>query len=466
IRHKVSSPKGFLDVDPAPAYPTPAHMEEAGRIQRYQLLAQACRDHQLQALLTGHHLGDLVETTFFRFWRESGVDGMAGIPALATILTTYFCQQPGLLVARPLLLFPKPRLRATCKAHGLPWSEDPSNHTPAFQRNIIRAEIQHASMGSYESTATTSATTVDCSATSHPNPFQSSPLTMEALYQLSRRMQMRRYHVESLVQQFLRRHAQFDSILGIAALDIPFTGCARSEPTEWVNQDAILSRAMVQILQWVSGDEQRPRTKKLLPLLLRIRAESEARQDGKLFHRAVPGHTKRWVFYRQPFYAHEKASTLLPIPRTLALDVDKPRWVCWTTRFFCAAIFSNRSGATARAPETTEFYVRALHQDDIPHIRKNLPTWQSTKKEKNLRLVLARMQCVPVHVRHTLPIIVAKFQGQEVPVYVHALGLKRIHPATRHVEFRVMFARRNPAQFSDWRFVALDPKLLSAEDSN
>ncbi|KAJ1973535.1 hypothetical protein H4R35_004065 [Dimargaris xerosporica] len=485
---KAFSPKGFLDVDLAPEYPAQAHMEEVGRIQRYQLLAQACREHQLQALLTGHHLGDLVETTFFRFWRESGIDGMAGISALTTLLTTYFCQRPGLPVARPLLLFPKARLRATCEAHGLPWAEDPSNHTPAFQRNVIRAEIQHASIGSSNQGIAASPTN-SCSAGSHPSHFHNSPLSMDALYELSRRMQMRRLHAETLVQQYLQHHAQFDSVLGIAALDVPSIDGARREPTEWVSQHAVLSRVVVQILQWVSGDEQRPRTKNLHSLLLRIRAQSKAHPTGpgeqysagealarvqlkliedttrsaKLFPRAVPAHAKRWVFSRQPFYPHEIASTVMPVPLTPASDMDRPQWVCWTARFFCAAILSH-DRVLNKAPKIPQFYVRALNNDDISYLRKTIRWWESIRKKEDPRIALARMQSVPVHVRHTLPVIVAKLQGQEVPVYVHALRIKRVHPAIRPVDFRVQFARRNPAQFSDWRFVALDPKLLNGEN--
>lgn len=51
----------------------------------------------------GHHAGDQVETTLFRFSRASGIDGLAGIQRLAPLGVLASPEALDIRVVRPLL---------------------------------------------------------------------------------------------------------------------------------------------------------------------------------------------------------------------------------------------------------------------------------------------------------------------------------------------------------------------------
>jgi tRNA(Ile)-lysidine synthase len=85
----------------------------------------------IDGLLTAHTRDDQAETLLMRLARGSGLDGLASIAPSARL--------GPLRVLRPLLDIPKARLRATLEARDIPWIEDPSNQSPAFERTRLRA---------------------------------------------------------------------------------------------------------------------------------------------------------------------------------------------------------------------------------------------------------------------------------------------------------------------------------------
>lgn len=106
-------------------------IEEAARAARYDLLAAWCRERGVLHLFLAHHREDQIETHLIRRRAGSGADGLAGMSALREL--------DGVRLVRPLLGFPKARLRALLKAEGQPWIADPSNRDPAFERARLRA---------------------------------------------------------------------------------------------------------------------------------------------------------------------------------------------------------------------------------------------------------------------------------------------------------------------------------------
>ena len=110
-----------------------AGIQAAARAARYRLMTKACRDAGILHLLTAHHQEDQAETFLLRLSRSSGIDGLAAMP---TVLET-----GGIRLLRPLLDMPKERLRATLKAAGQDWVEDPSNDNRAFARIRIRQSL-------------------------------------------------------------------------------------------------------------------------------------------------------------------------------------------------------------------------------------------------------------------------------------------------------------------------------------
>ncbi|HTZ76767.1 MAG TPA: tRNA lysidine(34) synthetase TilS [Stellaceae bacterium] len=105
-------------------------IQAAARAARYALLEDWCEAQGCLHLLVAHHQADQAETFWLRLARGSGVDGLAGMPAVAP--------RRACRILRPLLEVPPARLRATLQAVGQPWVEDPSNDNPEYARVRLR----------------------------------------------------------------------------------------------------------------------------------------------------------------------------------------------------------------------------------------------------------------------------------------------------------------------------------------
>lgn len=106
-------------------------LQAAARTERYRLLSGECRRRGILHLLLAHHADDQLETVTMRAARGSGLDGLAGMAALA--------ERPEVRLLRPLLQVPRARLTATLVAQGVPWIDDPSNLDLRFERARLRA---------------------------------------------------------------------------------------------------------------------------------------------------------------------------------------------------------------------------------------------------------------------------------------------------------------------------------------
>ena len=111
-------------------------LQEAARLARYRLLAQAAVGFGSAHILTGHTLDDQAETVLFRLARGTGLTGLSGMAAVSLLPTN---RGDKIFLVRPLLAISKPRLIATARAAGVPYSEDPSNSDPRFARARLRA---------------------------------------------------------------------------------------------------------------------------------------------------------------------------------------------------------------------------------------------------------------------------------------------------------------------------------------
>ncbi len=111
-----------------------AGLQEAARLARYGLLAQAARKAGFGHILTAHTLDDQAETVLFRLARGSGIGGLAGMAPASRLPTG----EGRLLLLRPLLGVSKARLYATLKAARVAYSEDPTNIDPRFTRPRLR----------------------------------------------------------------------------------------------------------------------------------------------------------------------------------------------------------------------------------------------------------------------------------------------------------------------------------------
>lgn len=113
-------------------------LQEQARRERYRLLAGWASERGLDAVATGHHLDDQVETLLMRLVRGAGVRGLAGMRPVA--------QVPGskIPLVRPLLGWRRHELAGVCEAAGIRPVEDPSNSDERFERVRMRTAVAQA----------------------------------------------------------------------------------------------------------------------------------------------------------------------------------------------------------------------------------------------------------------------------------------------------------------------------------
>jgi tRNA(Ile)-lysidine synthase len=106
-------------------------LEEESRNCRYRAVARILGSDEMY--LTAHHAEDQAETLFLNLLRGSGVEGIAGIPALRNLDHGW--------VARPLLEQRRRDLVEYLERRSISWLADPSNEDTAFDRNFLRHEL-------------------------------------------------------------------------------------------------------------------------------------------------------------------------------------------------------------------------------------------------------------------------------------------------------------------------------------
>jgi tRNA(Ile)-lysidine synthase len=107
----------------------PGNVQASARRARYAALRREADLAGATAVATGHTRDDQVETVLLRLMRGAGARGLAGIPP-----------RRGRIV-RPLIDRSRVEVLAFLDALGLPHLEDPTNSTPRFLRNRVRAEV-------------------------------------------------------------------------------------------------------------------------------------------------------------------------------------------------------------------------------------------------------------------------------------------------------------------------------------
>jgi tRNA(Ile)-lysidine synthase len=108
-------------------------LQAAARAARHRLLEEWCAENGVLHLLLAHHRQDQAETLLLRLARGSGVDGLAGMAAVA--------ERRSCRILRPLLGVAPARLAATLELLAQPWVEDPSNQNPAYARARLRRSL-------------------------------------------------------------------------------------------------------------------------------------------------------------------------------------------------------------------------------------------------------------------------------------------------------------------------------------
>jgi tRNA(Ile)-lysidine synthase len=103
------------------------------RTARYAALTTAALQAGCLDLLLAHHRADQAETLLIRRAAHSGPAGLAGMAPIT--------HSNALRIIRPLLHIPPAYLRATLRAAGVDWVEDPGNRNPDAHRTRVRTAL-------------------------------------------------------------------------------------------------------------------------------------------------------------------------------------------------------------------------------------------------------------------------------------------------------------------------------------
>jgi len=109
-------------------------LEEAGRLERYRLLAARAKRGRFSRVAAGHHLDDQAETVLLHLLRGTSLEGLGGIAPKRALA-------PGVELVRPLLPLTREEVLLYLELHGLSFREDKTNKDTAFARNWVRAEV-------------------------------------------------------------------------------------------------------------------------------------------------------------------------------------------------------------------------------------------------------------------------------------------------------------------------------------
>ncbi|MBK3515856.1 tRNA lysidine(34) synthetase TilS [Carboxylicivirga marina] len=104
-------------------------IEMAARELRYNWFSSLLDEHNLDAIVTGHHGNDSIETFFLNLVRGTGLRGLSGIS-----------YRNGNII-RPLLDYPRASVETYCEVNKIAYCHDESNDDTKFIRNKIRHDI-------------------------------------------------------------------------------------------------------------------------------------------------------------------------------------------------------------------------------------------------------------------------------------------------------------------------------------
>ncbi|MCB8981240.1 MAG: tRNA lysidine(34) synthetase TilS [Ardenticatenaceae bacterium] len=111
-------------------------LEAAGRLARYEFLAEQAQLVGATAVAVAHHADDQAETVLLHLLRGSGSAGLRGMLPVGEV--------PGasdVVLVRPFLHLRRAEIEAYCARHGLKPRIDDSNEDVQFVRNRIRHEL-------------------------------------------------------------------------------------------------------------------------------------------------------------------------------------------------------------------------------------------------------------------------------------------------------------------------------------
>ena len=128
----------------------------AARRQRSAWLLELALELGAEAVLTGHHLNDAVETALLNARRGSGSLGLATLRSERGEVPLWIPGHEAIPTCRPLYDSTRREIEAFARARDLDWVEDPTNSSRDYERNAVRQDfVSQLSQGELERYAST-----------------------------------------------------------------------------------------------------------------------------------------------------------------------------------------------------------------------------------------------------------------------------------------------------------------------
>jgi tRNA(Ile)-lysidine synthase len=253
------------------------NLQAAAREGRWAAVRDWAVMHNLREVWFGHTGDDQVETLLMRLARGSGIDGLTAMYPVS--------QRDGLRVVRPLLGLARADLRAWLRSQNIPWSEDPSNDDPRFDR--VRARQMFAQL-------------------------ETLGMTRKRLLQTVDHMQAAHLSLQEAALAFAKRHVRQDAgdlLFAPEALDLDKADAPR--------------RVMAAAFSWVGSRSYRPRFEQLMETVSQARKGATVTLGGCIMT-PDEGGTVRLM---------REAAATSPTVR-LHHEADQPLGAFWDHRWF------------------------------------------------------------------------------------------------------------------------------------
>lgn len=228
-------------------------LQEKAREARHDLLIKWCKKNHFPTLLLGHHQQDQEETFWHRLASGSGLEGLSGMK-IRTL-------REGITVVRPLLGFPKDRLKATLMAANQSWIEDPSNQNERFFRSRLRPFLKEEGLSSAR------------------------------LLKVMKKLQEDADFIQVALHQVLETTVQMGEGGYIRLQKKAFEAL----------HPALAKRLLGLLMQWFSADPYPPRSSQIAVVLEKLKAPSAFTAGGIYW---VPRHEEIWLL-REPVAAQQ-----------------------------------------------------------------------------------------------------------------------------------------------------------------
>ncbi|CAG8456090.1 7092_t:CDS:2 [Ambispora gerdemannii] len=393
------------------SFPTTSQLETNARIERYTLLAQACKQNSIHHLFIGHHQNDQLETLIMRFARGSGIEGLSAMSNEIKLPVVKSADAIGVKLVRPLLDCTKDRLRETCVSFNIPWFEDPTNTSLTYKRNAVRDSLSKIEQKFQEGDERLRA------------------LSTEGLKQILEHMQDHRQVLNEKVSQIVKSKARFSLKYGICIIDIPPDASISS--SGWLNNLPISFRVLSYLLRWIRCAEYSPRLVQIRTLhahiLQQLILPPEQRKNLTIAGVLISPPSKnsgvlqhRWTMYRQPF---NKTNAFDKVDMCEIHFENKEGELegilLWDNRFFVGLRLNDRFLQEKYIKNNEiKFYVNRFMKKDYDMIKK-------MSYGKYMKALNEFIYHVPTIGRETFPLVMMKNQktGQEKILSIPTLGL-------------------------------------------